>query len=628
VYKFIFESSLEAILLTEPDGNILAANPAAQKLFGYSEEEFSELGRSAIVEMKDPQLPVLLEERRRNGEAKGELDFIRKNGEKFNGFISSHIFKDENGDERSIMTIIDLTEIKKVERSLKKSEERYSITLEAVNDGLWDWDVPSGDAFFSPNYYKLLGYNSGEFPANYGSWKLLVHPEDIDSVEKQLEKGVKSGIGFEIDLRMKTKSGNWLWVSTRGKAIEKDSNGNAKRMVGTLSDITERVNARKLMQLHQIQIKASLDLYKMVDASIKEIIDFVLEVSLKVTESKYAFIGLMSDDELVMDIHAWSKDAMDECSVSESPIHFPIYDAGIWGECVRKRKPITVNNYNNSNLYKKGYPEGHVPIKRFIGIPIFDNDKIVVVAAAANKEENYGSEDEISFKSLLNDMWRLVQRKNDEKEIKKALNEKEMLLKEIHHRVKNNLMVISSLLNLQSRYIKDKEALGIFKESQSRARSMALIHERLYQSTDLKRINFADYIRALAIDLFHTYTSDERRLKLTMDVDDLMLDINTTVPLGMILNELVSNCLKHAFPDDMAGEIKIDFHKMDGEYLLEVNDDGKGFPEDLDFENTQSLGLQIVNSLINQLEGKIELDRSHGTKFTIKFHELEYKERI
>lgn len=164
-----------------------------------------------------------------------------------------------------------------MEKNLRENEDRYSITLDAVNDGLWDWNVVSGDAFFSPNYYKLLGYYPGEFPANYDSWHLLVHPEDIDYVEKELQESIKSGGGFEIELRMKTKSGEWLWVSIRGKAVKKDPEGNVTRMVGTLSDITERVNARKKMKLHQIRLEASIDLHNMVDASIKQIIDLSLK---------------------------------------------------------------------------------------------------------------------------------------------------------------------------------------------------------------------------------------------------------------------------------------------------------------------------------------------------------------
>lgn len=199
-----------------------------------------------------------------------------------------------------------------------------------------------------------------------------------------------------------------------------------------------------------------------------------------------------------------------------------------------------------------------------------------------------------------------------------------MLLKEIHHRVKNNLMVISSLLNLQSQYIKDKEALDIFKESQNRARSMALIHERLYRSTDLKRIDFGDYILTLANDLFHTYVTDPGKVRLIMNLENLMVDINTTVPLGLIVNELLTNSMKHGFIEGKEGEILIDFHKEDETFVLIVGDTGVGFPEDLDFRNTSTLGLQLVNNLTSQLDGKIELNKNNGTEFRITFEE-QYK---
>ncbi|MGZ7096367.1 MAG: sensor histidine kinase, partial [Methanobacterium sp.] len=216
-------------------------------------------------------------------------------------------------------------------------------------------------------------------------------------------------------------------------------------------------------------------------------------------------------------------------------------------------------------------------------------------------------------------------RKNAQNELKETLNEKDLLVKEIHHRVKNNLTVFSSLLNLQSRYIKDKEALDIFKESQDRAKSMAIIHEDLYQSSDLKRINFGEYINKLSINLFQTYVTNPDLINLNIDAEEVMLDINLAIPLGLILNELVTNVMKHAFKVDKKGEIKIKFHSKEGEYTLTVSDNGIGFPEGLDYTNIDSLGLKLVNSLTEQIGGKIELDKTHGTTFNIIFREPEFK---
>jgi PAS domain S-box-containing protein len=218
----------------------------------------------------------------------------------------------------------------------------------------------------------------------------------------------------------------------------------------------------------------------------------------------------------------------------------------------------------------------------------------------------------------------ITERKNADQKIKKSLEEKEMLLKEIHHRVKNNLQVISSLLNLQARYIKNKTDKELFRESQTRAKSMALIHERLYQSKDLRRIDFGEYIETLTYDLYHSYSGNPDFIKLNMDLESIMVDINTAIPCGLIINELLSNALKHAFPNGRTGELNIKFYSLDGHLILSVRDNGIGFPENIDFKNTESLGLSLVNTLVGQIEGEIDIRVDHGTEFRITFPEVKF----
>ncbi len=212
----------------------------------------------------------------------------------------------------------------------------------------------------------------------------------------------------------------------------------------------------------------------------------------------------------------------------------------------------------------------------------------------------------------------ITARKQAEERIKTSLKEKEVLLKEIHHRVKNNLQIISSLLNLQSGYIQDKHAGEMFKESRNRVKSMALIHEKLYQSKDLARIDFADYIRHLTAHLLRSYSVHSPTVNLKVNVDKVLLDIDTALPCGLIINELVSNALKHAFPTGKAGEICVDLHKdQEGKLVLVVGDNGTGLPPEFDFRHTESLGLQLVSTLTDQLEGTLELDQSQGTTFKL-----------
>jgi two-component sensor histidine kinase len=188
------------------------------------------------------------------------------------------------------------------------------------------------------------------------------------------------------------------------------------------------------------------------------------------------------------------------------------------------------------------------------------------------------------------------------------------------------MQVISSLLNLQSRRVQDPVVLEMFRESQRRIRSMALIHERLYQSSDLSRIEFSQYLRNLAIHLFHSYQADSRRIQLKIDAEPVYLNINTAIPCGLIVNELVSNALKHGFPDGRNGELEIHLSKVkeDG-YILWVRDDGVGIPEALDIHKTESLGMQIVNTLVGQIEGRLDLDRRGGTLFELGFNEIPLK---
>lgn len=223
----------------------------------------------------------------------------------------------------------------------------------------------------------------------------------------------------------------------------------------------------------------------------------------------------------------------------------------------------------------------------------------------------------IGFRGIVRD---ITERKLAEEKIKASLEEKEVMLREIHHRVKNNMQIMSSLLRLQSGKIKDKKTLEIFKTSQSRIRSMAFIHESLYKSEDLARINFSDYTSRVTTHLFSTYGARTALINYKVEVKDVFLDINTAIPCGLIINELVTNSLKHAFPDDRRGEMLVKMRAdKRGKHTLIVKDTGIGFPEELDFRETETLGMQLVTDLVIQIGGSIKLNREGGTAFTIVF---------
>lgn len=213
-------------------------------------------------------------------------------------------------------------------------------------------------------------------------------------------------------------------------------------------------------------------------------------------------------------------------------------------------------------------------------------------------------------------------------ELLATLQEKELLLREIHHRVKNNLQIISSLLNLQIPYIKDEQSVEFFKESQNRVKSISMVHEKLYQSKNLDKIDFGSYISNIVTNLFQTYAVDQDKIEYDLNLDSIELNIETSIPCGLIITELLTNSIKHAFRGDKKGKILIKLHSNGGKFHLVVKDNGIGFPDDLNFKSNESLGLQLVDLLVTQLDGVIELNRENGTEFKIEFQELEYKERI
>jgi PAS domain S-box-containing protein len=253
--------------------------------------------------------------------------------------------------------------------------------------------------------------------------------------------------------------------------------------------------------------------------------------------------------------------------------------------------------------YSRVYPDGR---RRFV--------EIAYIPHLGPEEQVLG------FFTLVQDV---TERKVAEEQIKASLDEKVVLLKEIHHRVKNNLQVISSLLSLQSEQIADPQVRALLYDSQNRVRSMALIHEKLYQAKDQVRVDVAEYIQNLTGYLFRSYAAQADGIHLKVKVDNVHLAIDTAMPCGLIINELLSNALKHAFPDHKRGEIYVELrYARDGLCTLLVGDTGVGMPAQFDLDKSPSLGLQLVHTLVRQLDGSIEVRRNGGVEFCIQFSDI------
>ncbi len=469
---------------------------------------------------------------------------------------------------------------------------------------------------------RLSGYIESEI--NGKDMKMLF-PDDL-SLPEVYNFSKEHRSNFETV--MNTKNGKFVPVLMSVTPIIFNSQKLGILCVG--SDITrlkqEELHKSMVTQQTIERQNVLLELFKKDLSNLSEALQRITEASSKTLDVDHVSIWLFNNDKtkiICKDRYNLKDNSHKQGYILEAS-DYPIYF-----EAIKKFHNITAANaqkYHYTSEFNESYfkPNG---IFSLMDVPIWlEGDLMGMFCYENSKIRHWTFEDQdlaSSMAQLISLGLEASKRKRAEEKLKMSLEEKELLMKEIHHRAKNNLQIISSLLNLQSRYINDKEALDVFKESQNRARSMALIHEKLYSASDLRKINFGEYIRSLTTELFSSYQISSG-IKLDINVDDVDLDINTSVPLALIVNEIVTNSLKYAFPDRKTGNISVNFGKKDNELQLTVEDNGIGFPSNMDFKNTDSLGMQLVNSLTDQINGKIKLDKTEGTKFIINFKEEFY----
>ncbi|MBF0607124.1 MAG: PAS domain S-box protein [Magnetococcales bacterium] len=290
-------------------------------------------------------------------------------------------------------------------------------------------------------------------------------------------------------------------------------------------------------------------------------------------------------------------------------------------ELISKRKDkVSVSVVLNSDIARNDNGE---PIAIFMTCQDITSCKKLEVEVCTYKET---LQDKIKERSLLlktnEDLQLEIVRSRQHQEMfDTKIKDLNMLLKEVHHRVKNNLQIINSLLSLQSEKLTDKDMLGMFKDIQNRVRAMALIHEKLYQSACMSELNFYEYIQDLTYELVNSYSDNTYKVELLLEIDIQTIDIDIAIPCGLVINELISNALKYAFQNSKAGKIRIVFYKnADSKYVLMISDDGVGVKNGIDFRNTKSLGLRLVHDLITRkLKGTLDVDTDNGTKYKMVF---------
>jgi two-component sensor histidine kinase len=363
------------------------------------------------------------------------------------------------------------------------------------------------------------------------------------------------------------------------------------------------------------------------DSTIEEMAHLVLTKALELTGSKSGYVSALDPQTGRVEGHAATG-----------------AEAGICGVAGKCRRTEAGGNSENGCFWSRSRPGGPryfinreksplictcasgkpFSVERFLCIPVIVDGKPAGKIALANAPRDYSIRDVKAVRHLARFYALALHRKEYQTSIINALREKEVLLREIHHRVKNNLQVISSLLNLQAGSLTDRKALEMLKESQNRVRSMAMVHEHLHRSRDLSRIPFRDYVHNLCASLFSSYGIDSSRIGLRIDVDEVSFAIDTAIPCGLIIQELVSNSLKYAFPEERCGTVRISLQtEKEHSMVLTVADDGVGLPETVDVFETNSLGLRLVRILASQMDGSVECSSENGTAFRIIFRQVE-----
>lgn len=599
-FRGLMQTSPDIITLSTSEGGVFYQSPAVERILGYAPEELvgelpmqvlhpddRENLQATITRMlANPGVPIGIEYRLRH-----------KNG--------SWVWLEGIGtnllDEPDIQAFVvfsrDIRDRKLAEEKLQASQHFIQKIADASPNLLYLYDLEERrNIYVNREITQMLGYTPEEVQAmGKELFPILMHPDDLRaSPEKQLEIAVAAdGDAIEFEYRMRHKNGEWLWLYSWDTVFARNADGKPTQVLGTATDISDRKHLELALKQSEVRFRTCVE--NLLDPL--ALFSSIRDATGQIVDLRYEYINPAGCQS-----NRLPKEAMLGKPMFEL---FPILrDIGLFD--AYRGVVETGASWIKESVFLEVMVDGQ-PIALFFDIQAVKlGDGLMVT-------------------------WRdVTERQRAEKQIQASLQEKEVLLKEIHHRVKNNLQVILSLLKLQSSYTTDPQTLQMFQESQNRIRSMALIHELLYQSQDLARIDFGSYIHTLVNQLARTYTVSTGAIAWEINVEPpvIQLTIDTALPCGLLINELVSNALKYAFPTGQPGTIRISLQACNNqEFLLVISDNGLGISSDLDFRHTDSLGLQLVCGTTAQLGGTIELDRTQGTTFTIRFKEVKYKAR-
>lgn len=583
--RSIIESSIDMIMAFDAEGNIIQFNHAASVEFGMTAEDAMQLKGHDFLE-NPGDFEVIMEDLRKQRYYAGEVAGRRASEEVFQMLISIAALQNEAGEDTGFVLVgRDITDIRLAEQELRRSEERYRDILDNASDLVFLVDDEGRLNYANPAFFSTLGYDAKAL-------KNIRIQEIAEAPEGQEIKDWK----------------DWL-VGDRNELTFRGSSGETLKMLG--------------------------------GGSVQ-------------TNAKGKVIGLRCIYLNVSEVRAYQRDALVKSAKLESIFNSTRY---LLMFTIDQNFHVTSVNQNLVNVLAEQFG-----FNTIVGTPILELLKEVVseefyrgqfqlfVRAAQGVQQQFElplvnqAGELVWYQLFVNPVqydegtkelsciaYDITERKSIDNQIREALKEKEILLQEVHHRVKNNLQVISSMLNLQRRFVDDAKMLEVLDESQNRISTMSFIHESLYKNSDFSSIGFSDYLERLTQNLIHSYSNVTARVELTTKLDDVHINLKQAIPCGLIVNELVSNCLKYAFKGREEGKIFLRVERVGENLEIQVADDGVGLPEDFDFETNESLGVYLVSALTDQLDGTLTVDNKHrynalewtnGASFLVSFTPL------
>ncbi|MDB9516072.1 PAS domain S-box protein [Roseofilum reptotaenium CS-1145] len=581
--QFTLNRVMDSVLLIDAHGQLIYVNDRACQTLDYRRDQLLRMNIGEIdLSCRTSPWKEFWNQVKSSGFMRVDSVYQSQSGVEIPVEINFNFFQYQ-GLEYSCAIARDLRDRQKAEAALEKSQHLLAASQKAAGLGSWEFDLLTQEIFWSDEVFRIFGQDpTWEKPPTYSQHIRQYHPHDRAQFQQVIQQAISEGIDYDFELRILRSSGDVRTVWTQGQPIFNDR-GEVIKLFGLIQDITARKQVELALKDNEMRYRT--------------LVSHIPGIIYRCLPNQDWTVEFIND--AIEDIISYSADDMMSRMVPGLAILLHPEDLP-W---VREQVKFALAQHAPFELeYRMIARDGTIHWVYEKGKGVWNEQEELVYLDGA--------------------IFDVSDRKQAEAQLKASLAEKEVLLREIHHRVKNNLNIIYSLLDMQSRQVSDPGLNDLLLDSQKRLKTMALIHEKLYCSKSISRIDFAEYIHSLVLSISASYRMQSHQINLEIEADPVQLTIETAIPTGLIINELVTNALKHAFPGDREGTVWIEFREIDhGQLDLKIIDNGIGLSSGVSGQQSPSLGMRLVSILADQLDADLEVQNNNGTGFHLRFEQ-------